>query len=90
MTLYSDKKKLDYKNKLDMANFTKEVLEKEGGDIFLHDSINELCLALSTNRKIVENFIPNTVSFTDPQNMFLKAMNDIKNSDLYSISRSED
>ena len=33
------------------------------------------------NRKIVESFIPNTVSFTDPQNMFFKAMNDIKNSD---------
>ena len=35
----------------------------------------------SNSKKVVENFTPNTVSFDAPQNMFLKAMNDIKLSD---------
>ena len=34
-----------------------------------------------STKKVVETFIENTETFTDPQNMFLKAMDDIKNSD---------
>ena len=30
-------------------------------------------------QKCIESFEENTVTFTKPQNMFLKAMNDIKN-----------
>ena len=31
--------------------------------------------------KVVESFVENTETFTDPKHMFFKAMTDIKNSD---------